>query len=277
MRRSARALARALGSLDDLVIKPAFGDRRGEPIVPCASCDRDQRPRSWSACKRAPGDFVAERGPACRRCPCSRGGRSSRAALAWRALPLSRRRRLRRHAGRARTHQRSPGRRIFGHRERRCQQGRVGPSAAVSAAALLPSMPDRRVELRRGGLDLPSRLLDDIYWLGRYVERCDCTARLARAGFERAAFGGRAPMLPSRSPRSSMPFTGWGSLPAPRQASPSIVPTIPSCLPPRTSCSAFYSITLPPTICAAILKNLHRLTLACGAACLATPGTCYAG
>ena len=46
-------------------------------------------------------------------------------------------------------------------------------------------MPDQRVELRRGGLDLPSRLLDDIYWLGRYVERCDVTARVVRAGLER--------------------------------------------------------------------------------------------
>jgi uncharacterized alpha-E superfamily protein len=34
-------------------------------------------------------------------------------------------------------------------------------------------------------LDLPSRLLDDIYWVGRYVERCDMTARLLRAAFER--------------------------------------------------------------------------------------------
>ncbi len=60
------------------------------------------------------------------------------------------------------------------------------PSAAGSAEPALPSMPDHRVDLKRGGLDLPSRLLDDIYWLGRYVERCDCTARLARAGIERA-------------------------------------------------------------------------------------------
>ncbi len=60
------------------------------------------------------------------------------------------------------------------------------PSAAGSAEPVLPSMPDRRVDLKRGGLDLPSRLLDDIYWLGRYVERCDCTARLTRAGIERA-------------------------------------------------------------------------------------------
>jgi uncharacterized alpha-E superfamily protein len=60
------------------------------------------------------------------------------------------------------------------------------PSADPTIQRPLPAMPDHRVELRRGGLDLPSRLLDDIYWLGRYVERCDCMARLARAGFERS-------------------------------------------------------------------------------------------
>jgi uncharacterized alpha-E superfamily protein len=61
------------------------------------------------------------------------------------------------------------------------------PSVGGAAEHPLPSMPDVRVQLRRGGLDLPSRLLDDIYWLGRYVERCDCTSRLTRSGFERAS------------------------------------------------------------------------------------------
>ncbi|HWO08352.1 MAG TPA: circularly permuted type 2 ATP-grasp protein, partial [Polyangiaceae bacterium] len=48
-----------------------------------------------------------------------------------------------------------------------------------------PAMPEGRSELRRGGLELPSRLIDDLYWLGRYIERADITARLLRAGFER--------------------------------------------------------------------------------------------
>ncbi len=46
-------------------------------------------------------------------------------------------------------------------------------------------MPDGRISLRRGGVDLPSRLLDDLYWLGRSIERCDMTARLLRAGLDR--------------------------------------------------------------------------------------------
>jgi uncharacterized alpha-E superfamily protein len=46
-------------------------------------------------------------------------------------------------------------------------------------------MPERTLELRRGGVDLPSRLLDDVYWLGRYTERSDNIARLVRSGLER--------------------------------------------------------------------------------------------
>lgn len=53
------------------------------------------------------------------------------------------------------------------------------PSAGpVSSFSLLPS--DQRVELTRGGSDLPSRAADDLYWLGRYAERAEGIARLAR-------------------------------------------------------------------------------------------------
>jgi uncharacterized circularly permuted ATP-grasp superfamily protein/uncharacterized alpha-E superfamily protein len=42
--------------------------------------------------------------------------------------------------------------------------------------------PERaKAELSRGGGDLPSRIADDLFWLGRYAERSESTARLARA------------------------------------------------------------------------------------------------
>ncbi|HEY4186109.1 MAG TPA: circularly permuted type 2 ATP-grasp protein [Polyangia bacterium] len=53
------------------------------------------------------------------------------------------------------------------------------PSAGpVSSFSLLPS--GQAVELTRGGSDLPSRAADDLYWLGRYAERAEGIARLAR-------------------------------------------------------------------------------------------------
>jgi len=65
------------------------------------------------------------------------------------------------------------------------------PSRDGGEAPLLPAMPVERLELRRGGVDLPSRLFDDMFWLGRYVERCENTARLVRAGLEPIAAEGR--------------------------------------------------------------------------------------
>ncbi len=37
---------------------------------------------------------------------------------------------------------------------------------------------DQPVELRRAPADLPSRTADNLYWLGRYTERSEYTARL---------------------------------------------------------------------------------------------------
>ena len=43
----------------------------------------------------------------------------------------------------------------------------------------------QQVELRRVGNNLPSRLADDFYWLGRYIERAGATARLLRSALIR--------------------------------------------------------------------------------------------
>jgi uncharacterized alpha-E superfamily protein len=50
----------------------------------------------------------------------------------------------------------------------------------VHPLSLLPA-PSTRVELSRDESDLPSRIADNLFWLGRYVERAEGTARLVRA------------------------------------------------------------------------------------------------
>ena len=52
-------------------------------------------------------------------------------------------------------------------------------SGPVSSVTLLPPA-DRPVELSRGGSDLSSRTADNLYWLGRYVERAEGATRLLR-------------------------------------------------------------------------------------------------
>jgi uncharacterized circularly permuted ATP-grasp superfamily protein/uncharacterized alpha-E superfamily protein len=51
--------------------------------------------------------------------------------------------------------------------------------SSVTSFSLLPPV-NRPVQLSRGGGDLPSRAADNLYWLGRYAERAEAVARLAR-------------------------------------------------------------------------------------------------
>src|SRR5207253_8695520 len=55
----------------------------------------------------------------------------------------------------------------------------VVSGGVVSTFSLLPR-PSQPLELSRGGGDLPSRVADNLFWLGRYAERADAIARLAR-------------------------------------------------------------------------------------------------
>jgi uncharacterized circularly permuted ATP-grasp superfamily protein/uncharacterized alpha-E superfamily protein len=56
----------------------------------------------------------------------------------------------------------------------------------VNAFTLLPP-PSQPVTLSRGGGELPSRVADGLFWLGRYAERADSMARLARTIVARLA------------------------------------------------------------------------------------------
>ena len=61
----------------------------------------------------------------------------------------------------------------------------AGPVAPVSL--LQPT--SAPVTLKRGGADLPSRVADNLFWLGRYAERCENLARLVREGLRQQADG----------------------------------------------------------------------------------------
>jgi uncharacterized alpha-E superfamily protein len=56
----------------------------------------------------------------------------------------------------------------------------------VSTFSLLPRA-SHAIVLSRGGGDLPSRVADNLFWLGRYSERADAIARLARTVSARLA------------------------------------------------------------------------------------------
>lgn len=180
----AESLQEVLAHPDDFVIKPAFGDRRGEPYFP-TQLSSDARRDLFDRLRVHSGDFVAERWPELSGLPVLDRGELSTGTVAFRSflvrdgadydvMP----------GGLARINE-APDGLFLAIKSNAYSKDVWIPSAAGSAEPPLPTMPDQRVELRRGGLDLPSRLLDDIFWLGRYVERVDATVRLARAGFER--------------------------------------------------------------------------------------------
>ena len=61
--------------------------------------------------------------------------------------------------------------------------------APVTQMSLLASG-SQPIPFSRGASDLPSRIADDTFWLGRYVERTEAQVRLARAVFRRISEGG---------------------------------------------------------------------------------------
>jgi uncharacterized circularly permuted ATP-grasp superfamily protein/uncharacterized alpha-E superfamily protein len=63
-----------------------------------------------------------------------------------------------------------------------------GPVVETSLLAPAP----HAVPLNRGGGDLPSRVADDLFWLGRYVHRAESDVRLARCLLGRVNDHGRA-------------------------------------------------------------------------------------
>jgi uncharacterized circularly permuted ATP-grasp superfamily protein/uncharacterized alpha-E superfamily protein len=56
----------------------------------------------------------------------------------------------------------------------------------VDPFSLLP-MPGAAIDISRAGGDLPSRVADNLFWLGRYVERAEAMARMARGVMVRLA------------------------------------------------------------------------------------------
>jgi hypothetical protein len=59
------------------------------------------------------------------------------------------------------------------------------PSATPVEEVTLLHSTNQNVELRRTGNNLPSRLADNFFWLGRYSERADATSRLLRSALLR--------------------------------------------------------------------------------------------
>lgn len=188
-----------LEHLDELVVKPAFRThlRPPDPEKPLSAAERDALKRHIEF---DPDLFVAQERMTLSTAP-SWDGRGLaprpiglRAFLvatgdSYRVMP----------GGLTRVSPDSDGRVISWHRGGSSKDTWVTSAMPVEEDSLLHA-PGKNIELRRTGNNLPSRLADNFFWLGRYAERADATARLLRSSLQRfnpERAGGALPLITS--------------------------------------------------------------------------------
>ena len=172
-----------LDHLDDLLIRPAFE----VPTVPTPDeRTESQKNELIERIKSNPSAFIAQRRPSRSTTPVWNHGRLHRWGMALRSFQLQTHDEI--HVlpgGLARV---SPDAQTLDHSP---NAGRLGLDAWVIADhpvdqhTTLISGSDDVVQLRRVGDELPSRVAETLFWLGRNAERTESIARLMRATLDR--------------------------------------------------------------------------------------------
>jgi uncharacterized circularly permuted ATP-grasp superfamily protein/uncharacterized alpha-E superfamily protein len=173
-----------LERLERFVIKSAFPSRKADPIF-AGALSAGERAALAERIATRPTEFVAQEPQLSATTPTLSG-----------AAPAPQRFVLRTYlaagadgytlmpGGLTRTTQ-SPGSTIVGLQKGGASKDTwVLSDRPVSQISLLTPA-TQAVELSRGGGDLPSRVADDLYWLGRYVQRAESITRLGRAAIGR--------------------------------------------------------------------------------------------
>jgi uncharacterized circularly permuted ATP-grasp superfamily protein/uncharacterized alpha-E superfamily protein len=172
-------LGHVVAKLPGMVIKPAFANRRFEPVF----ADRLSKAELQELARRIqarPGDYVGQEQIALSSVPVLDGGQlqSRHAAVrvfltardgSYTVMP----------GGLTRVASSAESKVVTMQRGGGSKDTWVLGDQPVSSFSLLPS-PHRPLRLSRAGGDLSSRHADNFYWLGRYVERSECVVRLLR-------------------------------------------------------------------------------------------------
>ena len=167
-----------------MVIAPAFADslpslQLGNGL-PVAALDDIGRRELMQAIADRGIDFVAQEAVTLSTMPVWRDGTLAAAAVHPAPVPRQDRRRLAGDARRLRAHRRQRRRaRRQPATRRRTADAWVLSDGPVPETTLLPT-PERMTIQRATGV-LPSRAADNLFWVGRYVERAEATLRLVRA------------------------------------------------------------------------------------------------
>ncbi len=177
----------ALKRIESLVFKPAFPDLSFEPIFG-SQLDAAGRASLEKHLRARPHELVAQETVAVSTCPAWTGNGIEPRRLLLRAHLVAR----------GDSYCVMPGgfARISALADSHVvsmQRGGGSKDAWVLATesepqAVAPILTLAPVELSRGDRDLPSRVADHLFWLGRYVERAELTARLARCLLKRLTY-----------------------------------------------------------------------------------------
>ncbi|HEV3004297.1 MAG TPA: circularly permuted type 2 ATP-grasp protein [Pirellulales bacterium] len=174
------SLAYVLENLDRLVIKPSFHQRSAKPLFG-GQLGATERAQWIERIRARPRDFVAQEHLARSSVPVwnGRGLQPGHVALrtflvaaggSYEAMPGA--------LSRVSTSAELVGESMLaGQGSKDVWVLSEGPVAPVS----LLHPPGEPIALRRSGNDLPSRVADNLYWLGRHVERAEGAARLLRS------------------------------------------------------------------------------------------------
>jgi uncharacterized circularly permuted ATP-grasp superfamily protein/uncharacterized alpha-E superfamily protein len=172
------ALEWVLNHLQSVVVKPAFPSRHMEPVFG-AELAQAEKQKLADQVRARPYDYVAQEQVALSTAPVWDGGNLFSRSMVlrtyvlntgsgWRAMPGG----LVRVAG--------PETAVVSmQRGGHSKDAWVLWDGPVDTFTMLPPR-DQPVELRRVSSDLPSRVADNLFWLGRYVERSENKARLLR-------------------------------------------------------------------------------------------------
>ena len=172
------ALDWVLEHLDSIVVKPAFPSRPMEPVFG-AELAKAAKQEFAEKLRSRPYDYVAQEQVALSTAPVwDSGNVFSRGMVlrtyvlntgsGWIAMPGG----LVRVAG---TENSVVSMQRGGH----SKDAWVLWDGPVDTFSMLPPR-DQPIELRRASVDLPSRAADNLFWLGRYVERSESKARILR-------------------------------------------------------------------------------------------------
>ena len=177
------ALDWVLNHLDSIVLKPAFPSRGMEPVF-AAKLEQAEKGKLSAQLKASPHEYVAQELIALSNAPVwSNGHLYSRSAvlrayvlntgIEWTAIP----------GGLVRVAE-AEGSVVSMQRGGHSKDAWVLWDSPVDTFSLLHPR-DQPVALRRGSPDVPSSVADRVFWLGRYVERAENTARIARSMISR--------------------------------------------------------------------------------------------